>query len=140
MADKKGFDFKKSFVTDRKKEVEGTWVETNIDGQTLKLLIARDGNPRYKSYLRSLLKRHERALSRNDDKALELFEQLENEVIAHTILLGWEDIYMDDEVLEYSPEVAQKLLEWPDFKKLVVDLSQDFSLFKEASDEEVLKN
>jgi hypothetical protein len=140
----KGFDFNRSFATDTRKEVDGAWAELNIDGQTLEVLVAREGNRRYKSYMRGLLKRHERILRRDDDKANELFERLENEAIAHTILLGWKDLYITEggvkRKAEYSPELAQKLLEYQDFKKAILDLSSDFNLFREQQDEAIIKN
>lgn len=129
-------DIFEQYATDETKEVEGTWVD---DGDA-ELLIARAGNRRYTKKLLKLYDRHKKALDRKDDAADALSDNILIEVLSETILLGWKNITLKGEPLPYTPENAQKLLAIKDFRKRVMDLSDDFDAYKVKEEADQAKN
>jgi hypothetical protein len=135
-----GFDFNRSFAADNDLEENGAWDEITMDGQTLEVKIARKNNPHYKKMLRSMMTRNKRKLERENEASVELFEKIIIDVMAHTILLGWNDLIVNGKNLEYSTTNAKLVLGNEDFRKEVDTLSEDFELFKESKDEDTRKN
>lgn len=120
-----------NFKTDPVKELEGIWVP--IDAET-ELLIARFNNKNFTNMQARLLSPFQRAgkgkVGITDEKADEIL----NTCIAHTILLGWKNLKLDDEEVEYSQSKAFDLLSDPtlkDFRNIVVLESQEMDHYRE---------
>jgi len=135
-----GFNFDRSFSSNKDLEENGAWDEITMDGQTLEVKVARKNNPHYKKMLRSSMTRHKRKLERENDAAVDLFEKIMIKVMAKTILLGWKDLIVNDENMEYTVENAEFVLANEDFRKEIDVLSEDFELFKQKESEEIRKN
>lgn len=113
-------------------ENEGTWTELG----DAKLLIARAGNKKYIRKLSRAVDRSKKLLDRKDDAADALSDKIMIDVMAETILLGWEGVTFKGEVLPYSVENAKMLLELKDFRKQVMELADDFESFKAVQEQE----
>lgn len=131
-------DIFKTFGTDEAKENEGVWCEI---GSGTKLLVARSGNRKYTRMLAKLVEQNQRALDTKDDAADQLSDQILIDVMAQTILLGWEGVeFKGTKALPYSAENAKKLLAVKDFRKLVAKLADDFDNFRAAEEQELGKS
>lgn len=123
--------------TDATLEQEGAWV--NID-ENSRVLIARMGNERYKDMLQKKIKPYRHAIRSNtlDDSVM---EKIIIEVMAFTVLLGWENIQDDGQDIHYSTDNAKRLLtKYKDFRDLVAGFAQDAALFRKEELEEASKN
>ena len=126
-----------NFATDEKAELEGRVVPYTADSS---FVVARAGNKNYNRLLSNLWKRNKVALDAKGDAAEALSDRLLVEIIAKTILLGWTNIKFQGADLPYSVENAQKLLSIKDFRKYIVELSNDFEAFKQEEEAEEEKN
>lgn len=115
------------YATDETLENNGTWVEI---GGGAKLLIARSGNRKYLKMLGREVERHKKVLDAGDDAADDKNEQIMIDVLASTILLGWEGITFKGKALEYSVDNARKLLALRDFRAMVARLADDIEHFR----------
>lgn len=120
------------FKTNREKETDGTWVDIG-EGASLKL--ARIGNPRYEAFLMEQskpLRTAMRAGNFNDPR----LKSVMIKAIARYVLLDWDGLDEDDKPVPYS---EQKAIEWmteiPDFYRMILDLGQDSTLFKDEDGE-----
>jgi len=136
----KGFNFDKAFVTNQDLEEQGAWDEIYMDGESLKVKVARKGNHHYKKMMRNELMKNKRKLDRDDQGAIDLFERITIRVMAQTILLGWGELLVNGEQFEYSRDNAEFVLRNEDFRKEVDAISESFDLYKSQDDEEVEKN
>lgn len=115
------------YATDDTLENEGTLMEVG----DAKFLVARAGNRKYVRLLSKAFERNQKALDRKDDAADKLSDLIMIDVLAGSILLGWEgDVGYQGKPLPYSQENAKMLLAIKDFRKLVLELANDFSSFK----------
>lgn len=121
--------------TDREAEVQGKWFPVGTAGAKIK--VARTGNPRYREMLRTKLNLHRGEM----DKGLldlDVSDEILCEVIAETILLGWEGFTDDGKPSTYTKELArEKLLALPDFRDIVVqkaDSMENYKIVAEAKD------
>lgn len=135
-----GFNFDRSFSSNKDLEENGAWDEITMDGQTLEVKVARKNNAHYKKQLRSAMNRHKRKLERENEAAVDLFETIMIKVMAETILLGWKDLIVNGEKMDYSIKNAEFVLANEDFRKEIDILSEDFELFKEQQQEGIRKN
>jgi hypothetical protein len=125
------------------KDVEGIWTDYSLG---IKLKIARLGNPAYREYMRKIGKPHQVQISQNvlDDTTI---EELSREAIAHTVLVGWENIDDDDDKpIKYSAETATAMLKDPECGELFnfvvafADRSENFrKVYLENSKENLLR-
>jgi hypothetical protein len=129
---KNKMDVYKRFATDTKKENEGTWIDI---GEGARLLVARAGNRKYGRLLESKLTKHQRALDLKDEAAEKLSEQIMIEVLAESVLLGFEGLDFQGETLTYSLESAKKALSVKDFRGYVSQLAGDIERFRVAQEE-----
>lgn len=123
-----------SFATDEKAEVEGHWFPLS---KTAKVLVARSGNPRYIKMLRKKLDENRIDLDSQGDEANEVAEKLMVDVLADTILVGWEGLEFQGKQVEYSRLNARLLLQVKDFRKKIVGFSESFEAFKVKAEEEL---
>ena len=132
-----GFDIAKEFGTDESKEIEGVWEDM---GNGCRLLIAREGNPKYKKAFTRMTKPYRQQIRRetlSDEKA----EEITIKIMAETILLNWEGLEEDGNPVEYSKaEAVRMLTKYRDFRNHVSELAGSISLFKQTEDEESEKN
>jgi len=132
-----GFDIKKEYSTDEKKETDGVW-ETIGDG--CKVRVARANNSNYNKWFTRLTKPFKQQL-RRDTMPEKKSEEILIKLMAKTILLDWEGMHEDGVELEYTEENAIHLLtEYKDFRQQIDDLSKSIELFREEEDEEAEKN
>ena len=62
------------------------------------------------------------------------------EVLAETILLDWKNVQYEDKDLAYSRESAEMLLNIKDFRKQIMQLSDDFNAYKMVQEDDQEKN
>lgn len=125
-----------AYAVDENLEVNGTWMEVG----DAKFLVARSGNKNYVKALSKAVERNRKALNRRDDEADKLSDKLMAEVIAKTILLGWEGVKYQGKPLEYNAENAVMVLKHPEFRKEIMQLADDFDQFKAQKEAEEEKN
>lgn len=126
------FDVFAEYATDTALENEGTWMELG----EAKFLIARSGNKNYTRQLTRAVERHKKLLDRKDDAADKLSDEIMVNVLAETVLLGWEGVAFKGEALPYSVDNAKKLLGIKDFRRQIMELADDFDAFKVAMEKE----
>ena len=129
----------KIFATNKTKESEGVWVD-GPEGTRFK--IARMGNPQYTAMLQRLLTPHRVALrqGRMDDTVL---TKITHEVMAHTILLDWEHVDLDEQNKDvaYTPGIGKQCLaDWPDFADFVSGQAQSFANYAQEEEKAIEKN
>ncbi|TFH65748.1 MAG: hypothetical protein E4G91_01325 [Candidatus Zixiibacteriota bacterium] len=131
-------DLRKEYgFTDKTLETEG--VDVKISSGAI-VTVARTNNPKFKNYLRQLLKPYERQMQRKrmDD---ELLEDLTLKAISKYVLLGWKGIELDGKPVKYSPEKAYELMkEFEDFAEDVLDAASMRETFRAEIVEENTKN
>lgn len=121
-----------SYGTDEKAEVEGRWFPLS---KTAKVLVARTGNPRYAAAFRKLLQKHELDLGTGTPEADELAEVILVEVLADTVLLGWEGLTHQGEAVPYDAKMARTFLRVKDFRKRITALADSMENFKVRAEE-----
>lgn len=124
------------FKTDPTLENDGVWVDI---GKGTKLCVARMYNPRHKEALRVALKPYKRQVQNNmmDD---EVADTVVNEIMARTILLGWEGITDRGDEVPYSYEKAVEFLSIPDFRAIVIEIASSMETYRAEGFEEDEKN
>ena len=123
-----------SFATDEKLEVEGRWFDLS---KTAKVRVARSGNPQYVKMLRKKLDENRIDLDSQGDEANEIAEKLMVDVMADTILLGWEGLEFQGKPIEYSRLNSRLLLKVKDFRKKISGFSESFEAFKVKAQEDL---
>lgn len=121
-----------TFTTDEKLEAEGKWFPLS---KTAKVLVARSGNDKYMSVLRQKMKEAQIDLSAGEE-AEKLAEDVLIEVMAETLLLGWEGITQDGKPVPYSREQARTYLRIKDFRKKIAGFSDNFEAFRAKAEVE----
>lgn len=129
-------DIFKEFATNTSKEEDG--VEVDIGGATL--TVARIGNKAYSKLLNKLFTANKRVLDLKNDAANTMSDNLMAEVMAKTVLKGWNGIEEDGKPLEFSVENAQRLLRIKDFRDLVFAKANEFDAYKLAVEDDVSGN
>lgn len=92
------FDLNSNFNMDSQKELEGVWEPLGDDS---KILVARIGNSRYQSEYRKIPSAQRRRIENNMVKGKEI-ERIISALLAKTILLDWEGLGDNGELLTYS--------------------------------------
>jgi hypothetical protein len=115
------------FATDETLEENGTWFDI---GGGARILVARSGNRKYGKLLTKEVEKARKVLDVNDDVADKKSEEIMINVIAESILLGWEGVSFKGKELPYTPANARMLLALKDFRKLVGTNADDMSAFK----------
>lgn len=118
-------DIYATFATDSNLENNGTWRQVG----SAKLLIARLNNPNYSKLLSKLFEQHRAALDIEGPEADALSDKIMVEVMAKTILLGWENVGFKGQPRAYSTEAAMELLSVKDFRLKVRALSDEMDSY-----------
>lgn len=121
------------FATDEKLEVEGKWFPLS---KTARVLVARAGNPNYTAALRKELEKNQLDLETSGPEADHLAEQVMVNVIASTVLLGWEGLSFQGKSVSHSIEMARTMLRVKDFRKKITGFSESFAAFKVKAEED----
>ena len=121
-----------TFTTDEKLEAEGKWFPLS---KTAKVEVARSGNDKYMSVLRQKMKEAQIDLSAGEE-AEKLAEDVLIDVMAETLLLGWEGITQDGKPVPYSREQARTYLRIKDFRKKIAGFSDNFEAFRAKAEVE----
>ena len=130
-------DLEQTFGTDKDKEVNGTWFPVG-DG---KVLIARQGNPNYAKRIRKLYAENEAAISQAGLFGEENAQAATIEIVADTILLGWENFTLGGKKIDYNRENAIKLLtDYKDFRDFVARCATQMEAFKREVEDKQLGN
>lgn len=120
------FDLSKKYDFDPNKEVDGVWEQ--IEGGA-SLLIARMGNLNFQKAYGKIPKAMQLSI---DNKTIEDEDSgiILSNILAKTILLNWKGVGENKKELKYSEKsAAEYLLKYPDFRSLVIDLSNDLEKF-----------
>lgn len=133
-------DLFSAFATDNSKEQEGTLTQLPGAGDT-KFRICREGNKAYSKMLQRLVKQNRAVLDSKGDAAEKKSDEILVDVIASTILTGWEGkVRYQGKDLEYSKDNAKTLLSHKEFRNTVIKVAGDMETFKAVTDEEDEKN
>ncbi len=128
------FDLKEAFATDKQAVEEGSVLKLSKDAH---VLVARMPNEGYRRELGRQVERHSAVLDLNTKESEELNEDIMADVLAKTIILGWEGITDGGEKVKFSPETAKKfILKYEDFRKLVTSFATDINNYRAAQEAE----
>lgn len=116
-----------TFASDEKAELEGQWFPLS---KTAKVLVARSGNVNYVTALRKTMDKYQMDLSTGGPESEHLAEQALVEVMASTILLGWEGLSFQGKPAAYTPEMAKTMLRVKDFRKKISGFADSFEAFR----------
>jgi len=129
-----------AFATDDSAEQKGTPTQLPGAGDTL-FYVARDSNKAYIKLLQQRVKQNRAVLDSKGDAAEAMSEKIITEVMAKTILLGWNGtVNYKGKPLEYSLENATTLLSHKEFRAVVNKVATDMEIFKIVKDDEDVKN
>ena len=133
-------DLFNSFATDEAVEHEGTRTKMAGCGDT-DWLIARMPNKHYSKLIQKQVKMNRAVLDSKGDAAEKMSDAILTDVMAKTILLGWDgEISYKGKKYAYSVEAAKMLLSHRDFRDTVSKVASDMETFKLVKDEEDEKN
>lgn len=142
-------DLFKDNVIDPTKEVEGVW---KLYARGVEVLVARINNPNYRRVLRRKVKAVRASLDQDDDVAMELSDELMQEVYAKTILKDLRispvdgklpEIKIDGEAYEngkFTEGLALKLLKNERFRNKIKGFAEDEASYLLFSEEEMGKD
>jgi hypothetical protein len=122
-----------TYATDLTAEVEGRWFPI---GKGAKVLVARTGNKRYADLFRKKIEIHREDLDGGTPESEALAEEMMVEILAQTILLGWEGLSYQGEAVAYSQEMAKTLLRVKDFRARITKLADSLENFRLKREEE----
>lgn len=136
-------DIYKLYATDPALEQEGKWIDF---GGGVKFKIARAQNPRYTRILNQLFEAHKHTLELKETEAqireaAERSHKIMAEVMAKSILLGWEGpVEYAGQALPFSPANAEKLLLVKDFQEEIAKRAANFQNFRVQAEAADAKN
>lgn len=124
----KVLDVFNEYATDDALETSGVWRDLNKAGS--RILVARLGNEEFDELLQTEIAKASDTLSLGGSEAEKAYKEIILKVTARTILKGWENLAYKGEVIEYSPENAEKLLRHRDFLKVVERMASEVDKFR----------
>lgn len=130
------FDIFDQYATDENAEVSGAWFPLgpkDQDGRQPRLLIGRSGNSEFNKMFASEVDKHQAEMAVNAEG---VGLQIAIEVLAKTILLGWENITYKRKPIEYSHANAKMLLAHRDFREQVERFAREREAFKAKLEDE----
>jgi len=120
-------DIFSAYATDENLENHGSWFKLGGDAR---VLVARTGNRAYAKSLTKHVELQRATLDLGGDAAEAASDQIMVEVIAESILLGWENISFKGADLPYSIENAKTVLAVKDFRKVIVGFADSSEAYK----------
>ena len=128
------------FAVDATAEKDGVLTQIPNAGDT-RWLIARTTSVKYQTALQKAVKRNKPVLDSGGEAAKAKSNEILADVMAKTILLGWEgEVKYKGKSLTYSVKNARLLLSHPDFLQAVTAVADSMEAFKAEKDEEDEKN
>lgn len=121
------------YATDENLENNGTWFPLSGDAR---LLVARSGNRKYGKALTKHVELNRASLDLGGDTADALSDSIMVDVLAESILLGWENVAFKGADMPYSVENAKTLLAIKDFRKQVVQFADNVEGYKYKQESE----
>ena len=115
---------------------DGVWA----DFFGARFLIARHNNPKAEQLRSRLTLEAWEVISSGGEEAKNALALVETRTLATAVLLGWENVGMNGEILEYSPEVAEGLLADPalrDLRQFIENFSFNRGNYREKAEAEV---
>lgn len=127
----------KAFEVNSKKE-EGVWVDWT---DTIRIKVARHGGPLYEKELNRAIKPYKNQI-KNGVLPEDVAKRVMLRVESRAILVDWEGLHdVEGNEIEYSHEVAYAHLEQlPEFRQMVIDISQTISFYQDEEDNEAEGN
>jgi hypothetical protein len=133
-------DLFNAFAVDTEAQEKGTLTQIPGAGDT-KWLIARAGNKNYAKLMNKLAKQNRAVLDSKGDAADAKAKEIVINVMAKTILLGFEgEITYKGKQFTYSEDLVKELLAHEEFRAAVSSVADDMNTFKAVKDEEDEKN
>lgn len=133
-----GLNIFKTFAANADKEQSGVEVEV---GPEAFITVARANNKTYSRMLTKAWEANKYTLDRKDKAANDKAEELIIDIMSKSILLGWRGMLDEnDQPLEYSQAAAKKMLAIGDFRQMVSKQADDFSNFRQVTEEADAKN
>lgn len=120
-------DIFSTFATDETLENEGTWFPLGGDAR---VLVARFGNTEYNKAFTKAYEQNRVALELGGEEADAVSVKMMIDVMAETILLGWEGLGFKKQPMDYSVENATKLLAVKDFRQKINEFSRTVEAYK----------
>ena len=125
------------FATNEAAENDGVFVPFG----EAQFLVAREGNRKYVKLLTAAVEKNQKLLDAKDDAASDLSDKIMIDVMAKSILLGWEGkVGYKGKLLPYSEANAKMLLAIKDFRREVSKMAADIGNFKVEQVKEKEKN
>jgi hypothetical protein len=129
-----------NLAVDPEKELDGAecwpWEDDTM------LIVARYNNPKFRNMQARLMEPYIRKMGRKG-VTTEQAEAILVRCMAKTLLLGWDNLSLEGEEVEYTPEKALELLQdarLADFKEIVMLESQNMENYRLEALEEDLGN
>lgn len=129
-------DIYSQFATNADSEVNGTVIPFG----GAKFTVARSNNAKYSKMLTKLVEKNQIELDLGNDESNKLSDEIMVNVLANTILLGWEGVAYQGVPMEYSVENAKTLLAHKDFRREIVRMSDDIDHFRVEKEADQVKN
>ena len=136
MNEVKGFDFE-DFMTDESLEVEGVW---RPFGKNARIKLARWENTNHERLTRKKAMAEKEVLQAEDDISAETVKRINIEVMAHTIIKGWEGINLKGEPLPFSITNALMLLQNKTFREKIKGMCDNIDHYKAKVVDDGLKS
>jgi hypothetical protein len=103
-------------------------------------LVRRIPNPDYERRLSQEFRRNKKILDLETEDSEKLSQKLMADVLARTVLLGWEGISLKGKKLAFNHENAVKLLiDYPSLRATLLEFAQDTKNFRPTDNLEEIK-
>jgi hypothetical protein len=130
-----GFDFS-DFITDPVLEVEGVW---RPFGRGSRIKLARWENTDYERLFRKKVMKEREVLQADDDLSAETLKVIIIDVMANTIIKGWENFRINGVETPFSIGKAKELLSNKDFREKVKGMADVIDHYKTQTEKEGVK-
>ena len=125
------------FMTDEALEVEGVW---RPFGNGARIKLARWENANHERLTRKKAMAEKEVLQGEDDLSAETVKRINIEVMAHTIIMGWEGIKLKGETLPFSIPNALMLLQNKTFREKIKGMCDNIDNYKAKVVEDGVKS
>lgn len=128
-----------SLRSDKKASEEGTWA-TYFGG---KFLVARYNNDKATQLRAKLTIENFDVISKQDDEALRLSDEINAKVMSEAVLLDWQGVGIDGKEVKFSVEAAYKFLSDPelrDFYQFIENYSLNRSNYQTSNEVNALNS
>lgn len=131
-------DLRKYYVMDESLENEGIW-ETLPNGSKVK--VARVGNDAFiKEYNALPPETQAQIEDDSDDISEDVAREVFADLLSKTILVDWDEVYIDDEKVPYDQDLAKELLrDIKDFRNDVWRIANNRNKFRQKERERSVK-